>query len=158
VSTQTPPEIEGIGPYQFGWHDPNHSVFTPKKGLSADVVREISALKNEPEWMTKFRLRSLEIFERKPMPTWGSDLDGIDFQDIYYFIRASEKQGRDWDEVPEDIKNTFDRLGIPEAEQKYLSGVSAQYESEVVYHSIREDLEQKGCASTRTCSASTGPR
>jgi len=144
VSTTTPPELEGMGQYKFGWHDPANHVFTPKKGLSADVVREISALKDEPEWMTKFRLRSLEIFGRKPMPTWGADLDPIDFQDIYYFIRASEKQGRNWDEVPEDIKNTFDRLGIPEAEQKYLSGVSAQYESEVVYHSIREDLEKKG--------------
>ncbi|MCB0881855.1 MAG: Fe-S cluster assembly protein SufB [Thermoleophilia bacterium] len=140
----TPPELEGIGQYKFGWHDPTHYAFTPKKGLNADVVREISALKSEPEWMTRFRLRALEIFDRKPMPEWGAELDGIDFQDIYYFIRAADKQGRNWDEVPEDIKNTFDRLGIPEAEQKYLSGVSAQYESEVVYHSIREDLESKG--------------
>jgi Fe-S cluster assembly protein SufB len=144
VSTTTPPELEGFGQYKFGWHDPAHYVFTPKKGLNADVVREISFLKNEPEWMTKFRLRALEIFERKPMPNWGADLSGIDFQNIYYFIRASERQGKDWNEVPEDIKNTFDRLGIPEAEQKYLSGVSAQYESEVVYHSIREDLSNKG--------------
>ena len=144
MSTTTPPELEGFGQYKFGWHDPAHYVFTPKKGLNADVVREISFLKNEPEWMTKFRLRSLEIFERKPMPTWGSDLSDIDFQDIFYFIRASERQGENWDDVPADIKNTFDRLGIPEAEQKFLSGVSAQYESEVVYHSIREDLEKKG--------------
>jgi Fe-S cluster assembly protein SufB len=143
VVSTTKPDIE-IGPYKFGWHDPSTSVFTPKKGLSPDVVREISALKDEPEWMTKFRLRALEIFERKPLPDWGGDLTTIDFQNIYYFIRASEKQSRDWDDVPDDIKNTFDRLGIPEAEQKFLSGVSAQYESEVVYHSIREDLEQKG--------------
>jgi len=142
VSSKTP-DI-GIGPYQFGWHDPTNYVFEPKRGLNADVVREISFLKGEPEWMTNFRLRSLEIFERKPMPSWGGDLSEIDFQNIYYFIRASEKQGRDWDEVPEDIKNTFDRLGIPEAEQKFLSGVSAQYESEVVYHSIKEDLTAKG--------------
>jgi Fe-S cluster assembly protein SufB len=144
VSTTTPPELEGFDQYKFGWHDPSHSVFEPKKGLSADVVREISQLKDEPEWMTKFRLRSLEIFERKPLPTWGGKLDEIDFQDIYYYIRASEKQGRTWEEVPDDIKNTFDRLGIPEAERKFLAGVSAQYESEVVYHSIREDLEAQG--------------
>jgi Fe-S cluster assembly protein SufB len=144
VSTTTPPELEGFDQYKFGWHDPSHSVFEPKKGLSADVVREISQLKGEPEWMTKFRLRSLEIFERKPLPTWGGKLDEIDFQDIYYYIRASEKQGRTWEEVPDDIKNTFDRLGIPEAERKFLAGVSAQYESEVVYHSIREDLEAQG--------------
>ena len=144
MSTTTPPDLHDIGPYKYGWHDARTSVFEPKKGLSADVVREISALKGEPEWMTKFRLRSLEIFDRKPMPNWGGDIDGIDFQDIYYYIRASEKQGRSWDEVPDDIKNTFDRLGIPEAERKFLAGVSAQYESEVVYHSIREDLEQQG--------------
>jgi Fe-S cluster assembly protein SufB len=144
MSTTTPPELEGFGQYKFGWHDTSTSVFEPKKGLSADVVREISELKGEPEWMTKFRLRSLEIFDRKPMPNWGGDLSEIDFQDIYYYIRASEKQGRTWDEVPDEIKTTFDRLGIPEAERKFLAGVSAQYESEVVYHSIREDLEAEG--------------
>ena len=144
MSTTTPPELEEIGPYKYGWSDPTHYKFEPKKGVNADVVREISALKGEPEWMTKFRLRSLEIFDRKPMPDWGGELGDIDFQDIYYYIRASEKQGRTWDEVPDDIKNTFDRLGIPEAERKFLAGVSAQYESEVVYHSIREDLEAQG--------------
>jgi Fe-S cluster assembly protein SufB len=144
VSTTTPPALEEIGPYKYGWSDPTHYKFEPKKGVNADVVREISALKGEPEWMTKFRLRSLEIFDRKPMPNWGGELGDIDFQDIYYYIRASEKQGRTWDEVPDDIKNTFDRLGIPEAERKFLAGVSAQYESEVVYHSIREDLEAQG--------------
>ena len=144
MSTTTPPELEEIGPYKYGWSDPTHYKFEPKKGVNADVVREISALKGEPEWMTKFRLRSLEIFNRKPMPDWGGELGNIDFQDIYYYIRASEKQGRTWDEVPDDIKNTFDRLGIPEAERKFLAGVSAQYESEVVYHSIRADLEAQG--------------
>ncbi len=144
MSTTTPPELDEIGPYKYGWSDPTHYKFEPKKGVNADVVREISALKGEPEWMTKFRLRSLEIFDRKPMPDWGGELGDIDFQDIYYYIRASEKQGRTWDEVPDDIKNTFDRLGIPEAERKFLAGVSAQYESEVVYHSIREDLEAQG--------------
>ena len=143
MSTVKPPDID-LGQYKFGWHDPANYVFEPKRGLNADVVREISFLKGEPEWMLKFRLRALEIFERKPMPTWGGDLDEIDFQNIFYFIRSSEKQSTDWNDVPTDIKNTFDRLGIPEAEQKYLSGVSAQYESEVVYHSLREDLEAKG--------------
>ena len=138
------PEIDIDTTYKFGWHDPANYVFEPKKGLNADVVREISMIKNEPEWMTKFRLRSLEIFESREIPDWGGDLAELDFQDIYYYIRASEQQGRSWDEVPDDIRNTFDRLGIPEAEQKFLAGVSAQYESEVVYHSIREDLEEKG--------------
>ena len=143
MSTIKPPDID-LGQYKFGWHDPANYVFEPKRGLNADVVREISFLKGEPEWMLKFRLRALEIFERKPMPDWGGDMSGIDFQNIFYFIRSSEKQSTDWNDVPADIKNTFDRLGIPEAEQKYLSGVSAQYESEVVYHSLREDLESKG--------------
>ena len=101
-------------------------------------------IKGEPEWMTKFRLRSLEIFESREIPDWGGDLSELDYQDIYYYIKAAEEQGRSWDEVPDDIRKTFDRLGIPEAEQKFLAGVSAQYESEVVYHSIREDLEEKG--------------
>ena len=144
MSTTTPPELEGMGQYKFGWHDPANYVFEPKKGLNPDIVREISFLKNEPEWMTKFRLRALEIFDRKPMPNWGGDLTQMDFQDIFYFIRASDRQERDWDDVPEDIKKTFDRLGIPEAERKFLSGVSAQYESEVVYHSIKQDLTDKG--------------
>ena len=138
------PEIDIDTTYKFGWHDPANYVFEPKKGLNADIVREISAIKNEPEWMTKFRLRSLEIFESREIPDWGGDLGELDFQDIYYYIKAADRQGRSWDEVPDDIRNTFDRLGIPEAEQKFLAGVSAQYESEVVYHSIREDLEQKG--------------
>jgi Fe-S cluster assembly protein SufB len=106
----------------------------------------ISHFKGEPDWMRQFRLRALEIFLKKPMPTWGNTqlLNEIDFDDIYYYIKPAEKQGRTWDEVPEQIKNTFDKLGIPEAERKFLAGVSAQYESEVVYHSIREDLERQG--------------
>jgi Fe-S cluster assembly protein SufB len=107
-------------------------------------VREISRQKDEPEWMLEFRLESLRQFERKPMPTWGADLSKIDFDDIYYYIRPQDRQARNWDDVPEDIKNTFDRLGIPEAERKFLAGVGAQYDSEVVYHSIREDLEKQG--------------
>ena len=130
---------------KYGFRDPEKSyAFKSQKGLNADIVRQISAMKNEPAWMTEYRLKAYELFMSKPMPEWGADLSGIDFDDIYYFVRASEGQGKNWDEVPEDIKNTFDRLGIPEAEQKYLQGVTAQYESEVVYHSIRKDLESKG--------------
>jgi Fe-S cluster assembly protein SufB len=114
--------------YRFDWKDDPHYVFQPKKGLSREVVEEISHLKGEPDWMRKFRLKSLEHFERRPMPWWGADLSDIDFQDIYYFIRSTEKQAGSWDELPEDIKGTWDKLGIPEAEKKYLGGVSAQYE------------------------------
>jgi Fe-S cluster assembly protein SufB len=130
--------------YRFGWVDPDHSVFTPKKGLSAAVVEEISSLKGEPDWMRKFRLKALKHFEARPMPWWGADLSDIDFQDIYYFIRSTEKQAKSWDELPEDIRGTWDKLGIPEAEKKYLGGVSAQYESEVVYHKIRDELDSMG--------------
>ncbi|MGQ9907934.1 MAG: Fe-S cluster assembly protein SufB [Candidatus Flexifilum sp.] len=128
----------------YGFHEPERYAFKSQKGLNADIVRQISEMKQEPAWMTEFRLNAYQQFLAKPLPTWGADLSGIDFDDIYYFVRAAEKQGRDWNEVPEEIKRTFDRLGIPEAEQKYLQGVTAQYESEVVYHSIRKDLEAKG--------------
>lgn len=129
---------------KYGFRDPEKYAFKSQKGLNADIVRQISQMKGEPDWMLEYRLKAYEHFVNRPMPEWGADLSGIDFDDIYYFVRASEKQGRSWDEVPEDIKRTFDRLGIPEAEQKYLQGVTAQYESEVVYHSIRKDLEAKG--------------
>jgi Fe-S cluster assembly protein SufB len=128
---------------KYGFHDPENYVFKSRKGLNREIVEEISWMKGEPDWMREFRLRALEIFLQKPMPTWGADLSEIDFNDIYYYVKASERQ-RDWDEVPEDIKNTFDKLGIPEAEQRFLAGVGAQYESEVVYHNIRKDLESKG--------------
>src|SRR5690606_22418392 len=113
-------------------------------GLSEEVVRHISKMKDEPEWMLEFRLKALEYFYKRPMPTWGGDLSEIDFDNIFYYIRPSEKQGKSWDEVPEYIKETFDKLGIPEAEKKYLAGVGAQYESEVVYHSLRQDLADMG--------------
>jgi len=119
-------------------------VHLSKKGLSRDTVIEISKLKNEPQWMLDFRLRSYEIFMQKPMPTWGGDLSSIDFQNIYYYMRATEKAEKNWDDVPENVKNTFEKLGIPEAEKKFLAGVGAQYESEVVYHSLREDLAKQG--------------
>ncbi len=133
-----------IQDYQYGFHDPDVSVFRTKKGLTREIVEEISRIKGEPEWMLEFRLKALEIFNRMPMPKWGGDLDELDFDSITYYVKPSEKQGRSWDEVPEEIKATFDKLGIPEAEQKFLAGVSAQYESEVVYHNMQEDLEKLG--------------
>ena len=119
-------------------------IYTSKRGLTRETVIEISKLKDEPQWMLDFRLRSYDIFMKKPMPNWGGDLGKIDFNNIYYYARASEKTEKDWDNVPADVKATFDKLGIPEAEKKFLAGVGAQYESEVVYHSLREDLAKKG--------------
>jgi len=119
-------------------------VHLSKKGLTKDTIREISKLKDEPEWMLNFRLRAYDVFMKKPMPQWGGDLNKIDFQNIYYYAKASEKTEKSWDDVPENVKNTFDKLGIPEAEKKFLAGVGAQYESEVVYHSLREDLAKQG--------------
>jgi Fe-S cluster assembly protein SufB len=135
------------GDYKYGFHDAEGDyAFKSGRGLTREIVENISRMKNEPEWMLKYRLRALEIFNKKPMPTWGNCkmLNDIDFANIFYFVKATEKQGRNWEDVPEGIKNTFDRLGIPEAERKFLAGVTAQYESEVVYHSIREDLEKQG--------------
>ncbi|HEV2636530.1 MAG TPA: Fe-S cluster assembly protein SufB [Actinocrinis sp.] len=141
----THPELETLGRYDFGWADPDTAGATARRGLNEDVVREISALKNEPEWMLKNRLNALRLFGKKPMPNWGADLSGIDFDNIKYFVRATDKQVTSWDDLPVDIKDTYDKLGIPEAEKKrLLSGVSAQYESETVYHSINEDLERQG--------------
>jgi Fe-S cluster assembly protein SufB len=129
---------------EFGFHEPENYAFKARKGLDANVVREISQMKGEPEWMTQFRLRSLDLFLQKPMPTWGGDLSTIDFDNIYYYIKPAEESARSWDDVSPDVKHTFDKLGIPEAEQKFLAGMGAQYESEMVYHSIRKDLEEKG--------------
>ncbi|MFI9012045.1 Fe-S cluster assembly protein SufB [Actinosynnema sp. NPDC053489] len=137
--------LASIGNYEFGWADSDVAGASARRGLDEDVVRDISAKKNEPEWMLDFRLKALRLFDRKPMPTWGSDLSGIDFDKIKYFVRSTEKQAASWDDLPDDIKNTYDKLGIPEAEkQRLVSGVAAQYESEVVYHKIREDLEEQG--------------
>jgi Fe-S cluster assembly protein SufB len=130
---------------KFGFHDPEGDyAYKAPKGLSREVVESISDYKDEPKWMRDFRLKALEHFESRPTPNWGGNLGQIDFNNIHYFVRASEKNSRDWSEVPEDIKNTFDRLGIPEAERKFLSGVGAQYESEVVYHQVNEKLEAQG--------------
>ena len=132
--------------YRHGFHDPENYVFKSGKGLTREIVERISAMKNEPDWMREFRLRGYETFIAKPMPTWGDTelLSQIDFDDIHYFVKAGEQTERSWDDVPDDIKRTFDRLGIPEAERKFLAGVSAQYESEVVYHSVVEELERDG--------------
>src|SRR5215218_5236339 len=134
--------------YRFGWSDPDHAVFKPKKGLSEAVVEEISDLKSEPSWMRKFRLKALKHFMARPMPWWGADLSDIDFQNIYYFIRSTEQQANSWEDLPEDIRGTWDKLGIPEAEKKFLGGVSAQYESELVYHKIKEELDKIGVVFT----------
>src|SRR3989475_8390026 len=145
MTTTAHPELEGLERYKFGWADSDAAGEFARRGLSEDVVRDISALKDEPEWMLDLRLKGLKLFRRKPMPSWGSDLSGIDFENIKYFVRSTEKQAASWEELPADIKNTYDRLGIPEAEkQRLVAGVAAQYESEVVYHKIREDLEDKG--------------
>ncbi len=149
MTTTTPltqdEQIDALGRYKFGWADSDLAGATAARGISESVVRNISGLKNEPEWMLERRLKGLRLFDKKPMPSWGSDLSGIDFQNIKYFVRSTEKQATTWDDLPADIKNTYDKLGIPEAEkQRLVSGVAAQYESEVVYHQIREDLEDQG--------------
>ncbi len=129
---------------KYGFTTPERYAYKSQKGLSEAVVRDISRLKGEPEWMLEFRLKSLEIYNSKPVPTWGADLSGLDYDDIHYYIRPTEESERTWDDVPDEIKRTFDRLGVPEAERKFLAGLGAQYESEMVYHSVREDLERQG--------------
>jgi len=147
-------ELHDIGTdYKYGFKERDISVFRTERGLTREVVEQISRIKEEPEWMLETRLKALDIFYSKPMPQWGGDLSELDFDDIVYYVKPSEKQGRTWDEVPEEIKRTFDRLGIPEAEQKYLAGVTAQYESEVVYKSLEEDLEKMGIIFTDTDTA-----
>jgi len=138
----TKPDI--VEEYKYGFSDPEDYVFKSKKGLNAEIVEEISTMKGEPHWMRDFRLKALDYFNKRPMPTWGASLDEIDFNDIFYYVKASSENQRSWEDVPEYIKNTFDKLGIPEAERKFLAGVGAQYESEVVYHSLRADLEKLG--------------
>jgi Fe-S cluster assembly protein SufB len=137
--------VTGMGDeYAYGFHDVENYVFKSERGLSAEVVEAISERKKEPEWMRKFRLKSLEYFFARPLPTWGGDLTEIDFDNIFYYIQPTEKQATSWEDLPADIKNTWDRLGIPEAERKFLAGVGAQYESEVVYHKLQEQLVEKG--------------
>lgn len=136
--------LEGIGEYKYGFRDPQTYVFRPQRGLNKQVVEQISAMKQEPQWMLEFRLKALEHFQQRPIPTWGGDLSSLNLDEIYFYTRPTDKEGRNWDEVPETIKNTFNKLGIPEAEQKFLAGVGAQYESEMVYHNIQKHLEEKG--------------
>ena len=139
------PELENLGVYEFGWADSDAAGASARRGISAEVVSDISALKSEPEWMLKKRLKALSLFAKKPMPSWGADLSGIDFDNIKYFVRSTEKQAQTWEDLPEDIRNTYEKLGIPEAErQRLVSGVAAQYESEVVFHSINAELEAQG--------------
>jgi len=134
----------GISDYKYGFHDDVAPVFKSRKGLNKEIINQISDMKDEPDWMLEFRLEAYEIFKAKPDVKWGGYLASLDFDDIYYYVKASERTERNWEDVPEDIKNTFDRLGIPEAERKFLAGVGAQYDSEVVYHSAREEFEKIG--------------
>src|SRR3989344_1121548 len=129
--------------YEFGFHDSGKPFYSTPKGLSEKIVRVISHMKKEPEWMLERRLLALKVFYAKPMPLWGGDLSRLNFDNIYYYVKPTDKQGRTWDDVPPEIKNTFDKIGIPEAEKKFLAGVGAQYDSEVVYHSISKMLEKK---------------
>jgi len=137
-------QLDGIGKYKYGFSDPDVTVFKTRKGLDEEVVRQISAMKEEPEWMLEFRLRALEHFFERPMPDWGGDLSRMDLDNIYYYVKPTDNESKSWDDVDDTIKATFDKLGIPEAEQKFLAGVGAQYESEMVYHSIQEHLDKLG--------------
>jgi len=146
MAEQKATPVLDIGEYKYGFHDPENYNFKSGRGLNPEIVRTISAMKNEPGWMTDYRLKALEHFLSRPMPKWGGKgmLETIDFDNIYYYVKPSDRSERSWDEVPSDIKNTFDRLGIPEAEKKYLAGVGAQYESEVVYHNLQKKWEELG--------------
>jgi Fe-S cluster assembly protein SufB len=146
MSTDLSSQVSGIkDDYKYGFRDSdaNYS-FKARKGLDRQVVEQISDMKGEPDWMRKLRLQAHDVFWSKPTPQWGGDLGSLNFDDIHYYMKAADRQGKTWDDVPAEIKNTFDKLGIPEAERKFLAGVGAQYESEVVYHSLREDLQKKG--------------
>ena len=147
------PPQEEIGDVQkYDFRTESEAVFKAQKGLNADVVNQISDIKEEPDWMREFRLKSLDIFHSKPMPNWGGSIS-LDFDDIYYYLKPTNEQGRTWDDVPEEIKDTFEKLGIPEAERKYLAGVKAQFESEVIYGSLKEELGNQGVIFTDTDTA-----
>jgi len=136
--------LEGIGEYKYGFKDPENYVFKSGRGLNREVVEQISSMKGEPQWMLEFRLKALDHFLKRPMPTWGGDLSKLDLDNIFFYVKPTELESKSWDDVPDTIKNTFDKLGIPEAERKFLAGVGAQYESEMVYHKIQENLEKQG--------------
>jgi Fe-S cluster assembly protein SufB len=136
--------LEDIGQYKFGFHDPETFVYKSRRGLDEQVVRDISGMKGEPQWMLDFRLRALQHFQKRPMPTWGANISRLDLDNIFYYVKPTDKDSKKWEDVPDDIKKTFDRLGVPEAERKFLAGLGAQYESEMVYHSIQDHLEKQG--------------
>ena len=136
--------LDQLGDYKYGFKDPENYVFKSRKGLDQDTVKQISTMKGEPEWMLNFRLKALDHFMKRPMPTWGADLSGLNLDEIYFYVKPTNDQSQSWEDVPETIKNTFDKLGIPEAERKFLAGVGAQYESEMVYHNLLEHLEKQG--------------
>ncbi len=137
-----------LGRYKLGWADEEEYVYRPEKGLNTDVVRDMSWWKGEPDWMEKFRLKSLRTFERKPMLPWFAvNMPDLDFDDIYYYIKPTQGQVDEWDDLPEQMKATYEKLGIPEAERKYLAGVTAQYESEVVYHRNRDEPRRRASSS-----------
>jgi len=136
--------LEGIGEYKYGFKDPENYVFKSGRGLNREIVEQISYMKGEPQWMLEFRLKALDHFLKRPMPTWGGDLSKLDLDNIFFYVKPTELESKSWDDVPDTIKNTFDKLGIPEAERKFLAGVGAQYESEMVYHKIQENLEKQG--------------
>jgi Fe-S cluster assembly protein SufB len=146
MATDLNAQVEGIkDEYKYGFHDSDSAYsFKSGKGLNREIVHQISEMKNEPQWMRDIRLKALDVFWSKPTPLWGGELGELNYNDIRYFMRAADRQGKSWDDVPAEIKNTFDKLGIPEAERKFLAGVGAQYDSEVVYHSLRDDLQKKG--------------
>jgi Fe-S cluster assembly protein SufB len=136
--------LDQLGDYKYGFKDPENYVFKSRKGLDQDIVKQISTMKGEPEWMLNFRLKALDHFMKRPMPTWGADLSGLNLDEIFFYVKPTNDQSQSWEDVPETIKNTFDKLGIPEAERKFLAGVGAQYESEMVYHNLLEHLEKQG--------------
>ncbi len=138
------PASVDIGEYKHGYFFPDQSVFKTRKGLDEEVINAISEYKREPQWMRQYRLRAFKAYQKKPMPNWGADIGDLDFDNIYYYAKPVEEQKRNWNDVPADIKETFERIGIPEAERKYLAGVGAQYDSEMVYHSIKEELSRQG--------------
>ena len=136
--------LDELNDYQFGFSDPETFVFKSRKGLDEEVVRQISTLKQEPKWMLDFRLKAFKHYQERAIPNWGADLSDLNLDEIYYYVKPTEAESRTWDDVPETIKNTFDKLGIPEAEQKYLAGIGAQYDSEMIYHSVKEELDNQG--------------
>jgi len=161
------PGLKGLGTYEYGWSDSDAAGVSARRGLNEEVVADISGRKSEPQWMLDLRMKGLKLFGKKPMPSWGSDLTGIDFQNIKYFVKSTEKQATSWEELPEDIRNTYDRLGIPEAEkQRLVGGVRSTSLRSSTTRSVRtwrskassSSIRIRACVSTKTCFVSTSPR